>query len=125
MSSRNLIDMIASGNVEAATDEFTKIVNSNIADNLEVRKVEVASTLFQEEEPVSEAMTDRQVTAAVGGDNKLRMALEKMKKHGINKLTRTERDRLLGMVPTVMSATQEKLPTPVSRKALSAASGQK
>jgi hypothetical protein len=53
----HFLNSLATGDIEVATNDFESIIHNKIADNLEVRKVELASSMFgvqQEEEELTE-----------------------------------------------------------------------
>jgi hypothetical protein len=121
MNTRDLIDMIADGNADGADVAFEALLSAKLADSIDVKKIEVASFMFNGPESVAESMTNRQLVAALGADQQARVSLDKMNKYGVDKLALRDRSNLMKILPTLLRANQKVLPTSSVRKALKVA----
>lgn len=121
MNTRDLIDMIADEDANGANAAFEALLNAKLADSIDVKKIEVASSMFNGPESVAESMTNRQLVAALGADQQARMSLDKMNKYGTDKLALRDRSNLMKILPTLLRANQKVLPTSAVRKALKVA----
>jgi hypothetical protein len=118
MNTRDLIDMIADENADGANAAFDALLNAKLADSLDVKKIEVASAMFNGPESVAESMTNRQLVAALGADQQAKMSLDKMNKYGIDRLGMRDRNNLMKVLPSLLKANQQVLPSSSVRKAL-------
>jgi hypothetical protein len=119
MNTRDLIDMIADENADGANATFDALLNAKLADALDVKKIEVASAMFNgPEAALAETMTNRQLVAAVGADQQAKMSLDKMNKYGVEKLATRDKNNLMKVLPSLLKANQKVLPSSSVRKAL-------
>lgn len=121
MNTRDLIDMIADENADGANAAFEALLSAKLADSIDVKKIEVASAMFNGPESVAESMTNRQLVAALGADQQAKTSLDKMNKYGVEKLPMRDRANLMKILPSLLRANQKVLPTSSVRKALKVA----